>query len=48
MKVKELIEYLSKCTPDYEVINDYEESIGTVVEQTDLTDPNNCHVRLSI
>ena len=45
MKVKELIEYLKKCNPDYEVrIEDC--YIGGIVEHNDITEPTESHVNI--
>lgn len=46
MKVRELMDYLSSCNPDYEVLNSYEDSVECVIERRDCTNPDNCFVLL--
>ena len=46
MKVNELIEYLSKCDPEYTVCIEACGEIGDVIIHTNLSDPNDCKVQL--
>ena len=45
MKVKELIELLSKCNPEYTVVGDYGE-LGSVVEHINHGDPESSNVEI--
>lgn len=47
MKVKELIEYLSKCNPDYLVMLNGSDSVSFVIEHKDIISEEQSFVEVS-
>lgn len=47
MNVKELIEYLSKCNPEYIVLLNGNDSVSFVIEHRDIVDDGQSFVEVS-
>jgi len=47
MTVKELIEYLSKCNPEYTILLNGSDSVSFVIEHKDVVDDGQSFVEVS-
>lgn len=47
MTVKELIDYLYKCDPEYSVVCCGDEDVRWVIQHTDFTNPEESFVEIS-